>query len=431
MPSFSSLVTVCFVSALCSLSVHGRAVKLSARQTAASNPLELGPFSPGSTAMVTSRSHALYTQKVVVTGPPAACTLQGSGEDKDMPVLGSNPTSTQCTFAPTNISEPLPLTLLFQFSPTGPDGEFTNSPVVVMDTNTIANVISMAASSEDSTDNDMNDSQVTITVVLPPNNTAPVQPTNPNTTFPEPITTTIILPEPVTNPNPTFQNALVESGMRFTPTDRIALSVGRFDGDSTMTDFHATTDDWNKVTGEVFDVKRAAPFSNVLVMRFLFRGSTKNGLKNSGLLLNGVVTYTGARPTGTPSGGHWYSKVSDGPQIADPCANDQANDATCGIALARNRFAKAMVLFTKVAQLRNRRAWYIVSPPAVCLVMPREGHANDFELIFRWVGCWLLANIACAAIASSHCGIREKSLEYVVSDSPNTRGNPVDKSPLW
>ncbi|KAJ7198142.1 hypothetical protein GGX14DRAFT_666932 [Mycena pura] len=338
MPSFSSVITVCLVFAFCSLSVQGRTVTLFARQMKASNPLSLGPFAPGSTALVTARSNARFTQKVVVTGPPAECTLEGSGEDVDMivfptgffgpgptgpdgptdpndpfgpgpsgpngpngptdpndpfglgpsgpngptgPTDPANPTdppfppsfefSNQCKFTSATTSDPLSLSLLFQFSPNG--FIFTNSPVVNVSTNTIDNVVSVRASSEDSTDNDVNDSEVTITVVLPPDDTAPVQPTNPNTTFPD---------------------ALVGSAMVFNPTDSIALSVGPFDGDSTQTDFLATTEDWNKVTGEIIDVKQPPPFSNVLLMRFMFDDGTKDELKNSGFLLNGVVTYVRA-----------------------------------------------------------------------------------------------------------------------------------------
>ncbi|KAJ7223336.1 hypothetical protein GGX14DRAFT_387661 [Mycena pura] len=202
MPSFSSLITLCFLSAFCSLSVQsapsttGHAVVgrlythniplmnfpiqgLYARQVQAPNPFGLGPFPPGSTALVTAVSHALFTQRLVVTGPPAPCTLQGSGEGVDMTVLGSDPTSptpTQCTFEPATTADSLPLSVLFQFSSTGPNGVFNNTPIVKFSTHMIQNVIS---TTEDSTDNDENDTEatVTITVVLFPNSTAPAQST--------------------------------------------------------------------------------------------------------------------------------------------------------------------------------------------------------------------------------------------------------------
>ncbi|KAJ7224605.1 hypothetical protein GGX14DRAFT_651161 [Mycena pura] len=291
MHSFSSLITVCFISAsaLCSLSVQaapGHAGELSARQVAVANPFVMGPFAAGSTALVTSDSHALFTQKLVLTGPPAVCTLQGSGEGVDMTVPGSNPTSTECTFAPATTADPLPLSALFQFSSTGPGGTFINTPRVTSSTHQAGNLISIAAMSEDSTDNDNNDSEVSITIVLFPTRVAAAQ-----------------------SIDSTSAHALVESGMLFNPTNGITVSVGPFAGNSTLSDFKATTEDWNTVTGEIIDVQQDAPFSNVLLMRFLFSDSTDVELKDSTLLVNGVMRYTGARPTGTPTRVNWYSKV--------------------------------------------------------------------------------------------------------------------------
>ncbi|KAJ7198120.1 hypothetical protein GGX14DRAFT_573676 [Mycena pura] len=185
MPSFSSLVTFCIVSAL--LSVHGGAVQLSARQTTVPNPLSLGPFPPGSTALVTARSNAKFTQKVVVTGPPAECTFQGSGEDVAMKTSDS---STQCIFAPATTSDTLSLSLLFQFSSNGVD--FKDPLIVDVSTNTTGNVVSVRAVSEDSTDNDKNDSEVTIRVT--PNAPSP----------PPPGTTDLCCSTVGTNSNPTI-----------------------------------------------------------------------------------------------------------------------------------------------------------------------------------------------------------------------------------
>ncbi|KAJ7224610.1 hypothetical protein GGX14DRAFT_651167 [Mycena pura] len=269
MPSFSSLITVCFisVSAFCSLSVQaapGHAGELSARQVAVANPFVMGPFAAGSTALITSEAHAAFTQRVVTTGPPAVCTLQGT-------VIPPQPN------APSR---------LFQFSSNGPGGTFTNTPRVTSSTHMAGNLISIAAMSEDSTDNDNNDSEVSITIVLVPTRVAPAQ-----------------------SIDSTSEHFFVESGMLFNPTNSITLSVGPFAGNSTLSDFKATTEDWNTVTGEIIDVQQDGPFSNVLLMRFLFSDSTDVELKDSTLLLNGVMRYTGARPTGTPTRVNWYSKV--------------------------------------------------------------------------------------------------------------------------
>ncbi|KAJ7899777.1 hypothetical protein B0H13DRAFT_1883670 [Mycena leptocephala] len=162
MPSFSSLITVCFLSAFCSLSAQAAPSTTSHAIVAVSNPYSLGPFAPGSTAFVTAESHASFTQKVTITGPPAVCTLQGSGEGRDMTVPGT--TSTQCSFEPVPTSDSLTLSVLFQFSPTGSSGPFSNTPVVASSTNTLGIVTSVVATTEDST-NDDNDSIVTITVI--------------------------------------------------------------------------------------------------------------------------------------------------------------------------------------------------------------------------------------------------------------------------
>jgi hypothetical protein len=279
--------------------------ELSARQVPVSNPYVLGPYAAGSTAVVFAESNALFTQRVTITGPPAVCTLQGSGEGVDMSVPASNPTSTECAFRPATTADPLPLSLLFQFSSTGPGGTFVNAPTIKSSTHTNANVVSIVATSEDSTDNDNNDTELNIMVTLFPTGLAPAQ--------------------SVTS---AFGRSLVESGLLFNPTDSITLSVGPFAGDSTLSDFQATTQDWNKVTGEITDVHEDAPFSNLLVMRFLFSDSTNDELKNSSLLLSGVARYvragsffcrpnanemfhwqTGARPTGTPTRVNWFSQV--------------------------------------------------------------------------------------------------------------------------
>jgi hypothetical protein len=253
--------------------------ELSARQQAVSNPYAPGPYPAGSSAFVTAQSHALFTQKVTITGPPATvggsnavCTLQGSGEGKDMNVLNSNPTSTRCTFEPATTADPLPLSLLFQFSNTGPSGTFVNTPVTSATTNTFANIVQITATTEDASDNDNNDSVVTITVELFPTDVA----------SPQLITFT------------SARSDLVESGLFFNPTDSISLSIGPFSGNSTLSDFKASTKDWKTVTGEVIDVHQQAPFTNVLVMRFLFANSTTDETQTSSLLLNGVLTYVGA-----------------------------------------------------------------------------------------------------------------------------------------
>ena len=245
---------------------------------AVSNPYAPGPFPAGSSALVTAQSHAARIQRVTITGPPATvgganavCTLQGSGEGKDMTVPNSNPTSTRCTFEPATTTDPLPLSLLFQFSRVG-SGTFTNTPKTSATTNTFANIVQISATTEDSTDDDNNDSVVTITVEQPP--------------------TSVASPQLVTSK--LGRSDLVESGLLFNPTDRITLSVGPFSGNSTLSDFKASTEDWKTVTGEVIDIHQNAPFTNILLMRFLFTNSTTDETQNASLLLNGVLTYVGS-----------------------------------------------------------------------------------------------------------------------------------------
>ncbi|KAJ6523175.1 hypothetical protein B0H19DRAFT_1277041 [Mycena capillaripes] len=287
MPSFSSLITLCFLTAFYSLSAQaapsttGHAAELSARQVAVSNPYVPGPFPVGSSARVTGITNALFTQKVTITGAAGTpdCILQGSGEGIAMTVVGTPTRTTDCTLMPATTSEALPLSLRFEFSSTGPSGTFANAE-------TFGNTITITTITEDSTDNDLNDTFVTIMVDLFPATLAPAKS----------ITST-------------FERSHVESGLVFNPTDSITLSVDPFMGNSTLSDFHAITEDWNTVTGEIVDVHQGAPFGNVLVMRFLFSDSTNDELKNSSLLLNGLLRYTGTRPTGTPTTVQWFSDV--------------------------------------------------------------------------------------------------------------------------
>jgi hypothetical protein len=248
---------------------------------AVSNPYNVGTFPAGSSAFVTAQSHAAFTQRATITGPPATvggsntvCTLQGSGEGVNMNVLSSTPTQanpTRCTFAPATTANPLPLSVLFQFSSAGPSGTFVNTPRTSATTNQFANIVQIAVTTEDSTDNDNNDTILTITVEEPP--------------------TSVATPRLITS---TSGRSLIESGLLFNPTDSITMSVGPFTGNFTLSDFKASTKDWKTVTGEVLDIHQDAPFTNILLMRFLFANSTTDGMQNSSLLLNGVLTYVRA-----------------------------------------------------------------------------------------------------------------------------------------
>jgi hypothetical protein len=179
--------------------------------------------------------------------------------------------TTQCTVAADSQSTALVLVFTFQFSSLGTGGPFVNTPIVQTSNSSIGATTLISAETEDSTDNDLNDSVVTIIIASPPSSLAVPQSVN----------------------SASLVSALVESDLFFQPTDNIALSIGAFSGESTLSDFSASTQDWGKVTGEIIDINQEPIFPNLLVMRFLFSESTsaQPGMQNATLLVNGIFTF--------------------------------------------------------------------------------------------------------------------------------------------
>ncbi|KAF9063892.1 hypothetical protein BDP27DRAFT_1405594 [Rhodocollybia butyracea] len=267
MSSFQILTALSFLSALCTLS-----------------------------AAVPNDGIMPAHQKVLiaVTGNkvPIPCIFQGSGEGVNMVNIVSNNT-TLCNVAGDSPLRPLPLVFTFQFSVTGTGGPFINTPIVQTSNTSLGTTTLITAQTEDSTDNDLNDSVVNIIVQAPPSS--------------------IAVPQAVKSAS--LASALVESNLSFQPTVNITVSVGAFSGNSTLSEFSASTQDWGKVTGEIIDIHQEPIFPNLLLMRFLFSESTSDQpeMQNATLLLNGIVSFRGARPTGTPTSGvGWISELIPG-----------------------------------------------------------------------------------------------------------------------
>ncbi|KAF9058560.1 hypothetical protein BDP27DRAFT_1372447 [Rhodocollybia butyracea] len=81
---------------------------------------------------------------------------------------------TECAFSPRKrrgvnmVVLNLTLQVKLQFSPTGPSGAFSNTPVVKASTSVQGFTTMISIETEDSTDNDNNDSEVIINVQSPP-----------------------------------------------------------------------------------------------------------------------------------------------------------------------------------------------------------------------------------------------------------------------
>ncbi|KAF9058561.1 hypothetical protein BDP27DRAFT_1372448 [Rhodocollybia butyracea] len=235
MPFFWTLAALSFLSALCILTAQAAPdtmpshQELATRQTTVTNPYMIGPFAAGSQAFMTSTAHAAFLQRVMATG---------SGEGVNMVVLGSSPATTQCALAATSTTLPLPIEVTFQFAGLGSNGIFSNTPVVKASTSVQGFTTMISVQTEDSTDNDNNDSEVIINVQSPP--------------------TRIAVPQAVSSAS--LEGALVESDLFFKPTDSISVSVGAFSGESTLSDFSASTQDWAKVTGEILNINQEPSF---------------------------------------------------------------------------------------------------------------------------------------------------------------------------
>ncbi|KAF9063893.1 hypothetical protein BDP27DRAFT_1367663 [Rhodocollybia butyracea] len=270
MPSFWTLNALSILLILCILSVQAALDEivsshqgLATRQQKVPNPFQIVGFTAGVNVVVLATSHASFIQRVkttVLTGSkpgPAPCILQGNGEG---------------------------------FSSTGTGGPFINTPIVQATFTNVGTTTLGSVQTEDSTDNDLNDSVVTILGEAPPSSVAVPQAVN----------------------SASLESTLIESDLFFRPTDNITVSVHGFSGESTLSDFSASTQDWGKVTGEIIDINQEPIFPNLLVMRFLFSESTSDQpeMQNATLLLNGIVSFRGARPTGTlTSGVGWMSNL--------------------------------------------------------------------------------------------------------------------------
>ncbi|KAF9067848.1 hypothetical protein BDP27DRAFT_1422456 [Rhodocollybia butyracea] len=293
MPSVLTLTALSILLTLCTLSAQATNTQgLTTRQTKTPNPFAITNFGLGAKALVIATSHASFVQRVNTTvfgaDPIATCILQGNGEGVDMVVLNSSPPTTQCVLVGTSLSATI--RFLFQFSSAGAGGPFVNTPIVQALVTAVGTTTMVSAQTEDSTDNDLNDSVVSALVQGSPSGLAVPQVVN----------------------SASLESTLVESDLFFRPTDNITVSVRAFSGESTLSEFSASTQDWGKVTGEIIDINQEPIFPNLLVMRFLFSESTSEQpeMQNATLLLNGIVTFRGARPTGTPTSGvGWISDL--------------------------------------------------------------------------------------------------------------------------
>jgi hypothetical protein len=242
---------------------------------------------------VTAESHAAFFQLLDIDdGDNDICILQGSGENVKMNTPAGQD-SCSFTAAP---GVPVFLSVLFTFSRSGAGGPFSNAVVLAplaTDDSPMLRIVSVT--SEDSTDNDDNDTFLTIAVFDPA-----------GLGDASPISTATAVK--TLNSDVAAFSTTATSKYSTGDASAITISVGNFAGNSTRTDFSASAESWGAVSGKVTDDTTTDPSTNYLIFQFAFQESTLAGLENATLYVNGLLPYTGARPTGFTDVS-WYNSL--------------------------------------------------------------------------------------------------------------------------
>jgi hypothetical protein len=250
----------------------------------ASNPVAL-TIPANAKGIINSVSNAGWYQRLTLTWSGGSAVLQGSGEGQPMKTPDGK---ASLEFAP--LPQGYQISATFEFSPSGPSGPFSRALVQNPIVTTNGPFTITQVTSEDSTDNDNNDTYLTVVAVNFPGSAAVV-----SSPAPAPAAAPHADAQPQaafdgqleTHAKTYYSNPLVTGGdeQYFTVTSSSIAGVLGYQGQS-----------WSGRNATYYDDQK--PFGGYLSLYIQLYNCTHPGMHDHTLTMTSTISYWGGRPTG-------------------------------------------------------------------------------------------------------------------------------------